>query len=145
MWVEKKFQAFSFRLELLPLSRNNKPELIFMDQIEEVAADVPYKNESSIQIKLKDNIQRIILYNQVSQNYTKKRNKLQWLAFQDQIAEKEWIQSIRNAHKTSQELLGSITNKKVGKIYGTEDSSNKTVTISPPTGAIPAKNTNGSN
>lgn len=36
-----------------------------MDQIEEVAADVPYKNESSIQIKLKDNIQRIILYNQV--------------------------------------------------------------------------------
>lgn len=53
------------RLELLPLSRNNKPELIFMDQIEEVAADVPYKNESSIQIKLKDNIQRIILYNQV--------------------------------------------------------------------------------
>lgn len=55
----------NFRLELLPLSRNNKPELIFMDQIEEVAADVPYKNESSIQIKLKDNIQRIILYNQV--------------------------------------------------------------------------------
>lgn len=55
-----------FRLELLPLSRNNKPELIFMDQIEEVAADVPYKNESSIQIKLKDNMQRIILSNQVS-------------------------------------------------------------------------------
>lgn len=50
----------------MPLSRNNKPELIFMDQIEEVAADVPYKNESSIQIKLKDNIQRIILYNQVT-------------------------------------------------------------------------------
>lgn len=37
-----------------------------MDQIEEVAADVPYKNESSIQIKLKDNMQRIILSNQVS-------------------------------------------------------------------------------
>lgn len=65
---------------------------------------------------------------------------------QDQIAQKEWIQSIRNAHRTSQELLGSITNKKVGKIYGTEvDVSNKSVTISPPTGAIPAKNTNGSN
>lgn len=40
-----------------------------MDQIEEVAADVPYKNESSIQIKLKDNMQRIILYNQVNFNY----------------------------------------------------------------------------
>lgn len=39
-----------------------------MDQIEEVAADVPFKNESSIQIKLKDNIQRIILYNQVSES-----------------------------------------------------------------------------
>lgn len=62
---------FNFRLELLPLSRNNKPELIFMDQIEEVAADVPYKNESSIQIKLKDNIQRIILYNQVRNIYEK--------------------------------------------------------------------------
>lgn len=52
----------------MPQSRNTKPELIFMDQIEEVAADVPYKNESSIQIKLKDNIQRIILYNQVILN-----------------------------------------------------------------------------
>lgn len=139
--------AFSkFRLELLPLSRNNKPELIFMDQIEEVAADVPYKNESSIQIKLKDNIQRIILYNQVNSSLQllfKSANVDKYsFNFQDQIAEKEWIQSIRSAHKTSQELLGSIINKKVGKIYGTED---KTVTISPPTGAIPAKNTNGSN
>lgn len=67
------------------------------------------------------------------------------LAHQDQIAEKEWISSIRSAHKTSQELLGSITNKKVGKIYGTDTIEHKTVTISPPTGAIPAKNTNGSN
>ena len=70
-----------------------------------------------------------------------------FLPFQDQIAEKEWISSIRSAHKTSQELLGSMSNKKVGKIYGTDsiDASSKTVTISPPTGAIPAKNTNGSN
>ena len=137
---------FTFRLELLPLSRNNKPELIFMDQIEEVAADVPYKNESSIQIKLKDNIQRIILYNQVSiSDLVNSLVSYLKTFFQDQIAQKEWIQSIRNAHKTSQELLGSITNKKVGKIYGTEDSSNKTANISPPTGAIPAKNTNGSN
>lgn len=74
-------------------------------------------------------------------------NNVSLFAYQDQIAEKEWISSIRSAHKTSQELLGSITNKKVGKIYGTDtiDSAHKTVTISPPTGAIPAKNTNGSN
>lgn len=65
-WLKHGSNFCNYRLELLPLSRNNKPELIFMDQIEEVAADVPYKNESSIQIKLKDNIQRIILYNQVS-------------------------------------------------------------------------------
>lgn len=66
---------------------------------------------------------------------------------QDQIAEKEWISSIRSAHKTSQELLGSITNKKVGKIYGTDtiDAAHKNVTINSPTGAIQAKNTNGSN
>ncbi|XP_070508452.1 G protein-coupled receptor kinase 1 [Chironomus tepperi] len=127
-WQTKYAKLYPNRLELLPPNRNNKPELIFMDQIEEVAADVPYKNESSIQIKLKDNMQRIILYNQ------------------DQIAQKEWIQSIRLAHKTSQELLGSITNKKVGKIYGTEiETTNKSVTISPPATSIPAKNTNGSN
>lgn len=70
----------AFRLELLPQSRNTKPELIFMDQIEEVAADVPYKNESSIQIKLKDNIQRIILYNQVSS--LNEMNWIEWILMQ---------------------------------------------------------------
>jgi len=73
---------------------------------------------------------------------------------QDQIAQKEWIQSIRLAHKTSQELLGSITNKKVGKIYGTESdtaaAANRAaaVTLANATAAaatIAAKNTNGSN
>ena len=52
-----------------------------MDQIEEVAADVPYKNESSIQIKLKDNMQRIILYNQVIQNCFKMVNILYTFLF----------------------------------------------------------------
>lgn len=49
-------------------SGNNKPDLIIMDQIEEVSADyVQYKNENCIQIKLKDNIRdpRVILTNQV--------------------------------------------------------------------------------
>ena len=53
---------------------------------------------------------------------------------------------MRLAHKTSQELLGSITNKKVGKIYGTEsDMSNKSVTITPSSNSISTKSTNGSN
>lgn len=55
--------------------------------------------------------------------------------FQDQIAQKEWIQSIRSAHKKSQELLGSITNKKIGKIYGNTE----TPSSEPPN----SKNTNG--
>lgn len=49
-------------------SGSNKPDLIIMDQIEEVSADyVQYKNENCIQIKLKDNIRdpRVILTNQV--------------------------------------------------------------------------------
>lgn len=57
-----------FRLEMHTESGSNKPDLIIMDQIEEVSADyVQYKNENCIQIKLKDNIRdpRVILTNQV--------------------------------------------------------------------------------
>lgn len=38
---------------------------------------------------------------------------------QDEIGLKEWAQSLRSAHKLSQELLGSMA-RKAGKIYGTE-------------------------
>ncbi len=58
----------NFRLELHTESGSNKPDLIIMDQIEEVSQDyVQIKNENCIQIKLKDNIRdpRIILTNQV--------------------------------------------------------------------------------
>lgn len=57
------------RLELHTESSNTKPELIFMDQIEEVSPDfVPYKNEQCIQIRFRDGIRdgRIILTNPVS-------------------------------------------------------------------------------
>lgn len=61
---------------------------------------------------------------------------------QDEIGLKEWAQSLRSAHKKSQELLGSMA-KKAGKIYGTEREASKTALI---TGAqVPPKNTNGSN
>lgn len=60
-----------FRLELHTESGNTKPELIFMDQIEEVSPDyVQYKNEQCIQIRHKDGIRdaRIVLTNPVSRN-----------------------------------------------------------------------------
>lgn len=60
---------FYFRLELHTESSNTKPELIFMDQMEEVSQDfVQFKNEQCIQIRFRDGIRdgRIILTNSVS-------------------------------------------------------------------------------
>lgn len=52
------------RLELHADSGNTKPELLFMDSIEEVVPDlVPVKNEQCILIKSKDN--KIIITNSV--------------------------------------------------------------------------------
>lgn len=58
-----------FRLELHTESSNTKPELIFMDQIEEVSPEfMQYKNEQCIQIRFRDGIRdgRAILTNPVS-------------------------------------------------------------------------------
>ena len=45
---------------------------------------------------------------------------------QDEIGLKEWVLSLRSAHKTSLDMLGKMA-KKAGKIYGTElDSANCT-------------------
>lgn len=57
------------RLELHTESSNTKPELIFMDQIEEVSPEfVQYKNEQCIQIRFRDGIRdgRCVLTNAVS-------------------------------------------------------------------------------
>lgn len=57
------------RLELHTESSNTKPELIFMDQIEEVSPEfVQYKNEQCIQIRFRDGIRdgRVVLTNTVS-------------------------------------------------------------------------------
>lgn len=56
------------RLELHTESSNTKPELIFMDQIEEVSPEfVQYKNEQCIQIRFRDGIRdgRAVLTNAV--------------------------------------------------------------------------------
>ena len=41
------------------------------------------------------------------------------MRLQDEIGLKEWLASLRNAHKNSLELLANMA-KKAGKIYGTE-------------------------
>lgn len=60
---------FNHRLELHTDSSSTKPELIFMDQIEEVSPEfVQYKNEQSIQIRFRDGIRdgRVVLTISVS-------------------------------------------------------------------------------
>ena len=61
----------NLRLELHTESGSTKPELIFMDQIEEISSDfIQFKNEQCIQIRFKDGIRdgRIILTNSVIKN-----------------------------------------------------------------------------
>lgn len=63
LWENMQFQHVVFffcwtfsRLELHTESSNAKPELIFMDQIEEVPAEfTQFKNEQCIQIKFREN------------------------------------------------------------------------------------------
>lgn len=69
------FSTINYSLELHSESGNNKPELIFMDQIEDISSDfVPYKGEQCIQIRVNDGSRdgRILLTNSVSNCYFKK-------------------------------------------------------------------------
>ena len=104
-WQTRYAKLYPNRLELY--SDSAKPELTFMDQIEEVSQDtVQVKNEQCIVIKTKEN-SKVVLTNP------------------DEIGLKEWSISLRMAHKCSHELL-SGSGKKAGKIYGTLDSSTST-------------------
>lgn len=56
-------------MELYSESGNNKPELIFLDQVEDISSDfIQYKNEQCIQIRVNDGSRdgRIVLTNSVS-------------------------------------------------------------------------------
>lgn len=104
VWQTKYAKLYPNRLELHTESGNNKPELFFMDQVEEVSPDfVLYKGEQCIQIRINDGMRdgRLILTNS------------------DEIGLKEWACSLRSAHKVSQQLLGNMA-RKAGKIYGSE-------------------------
>merc|ERR1712029_690216 len=88
------------RLELY--AENSKPELIFMDQIDEITTDlVQVKNEQCIILRTRSNESKHVLTNN------------------DEIGLKEWSSSLRNAHKCSTELFSSLA-KKAGRIYGTD-------------------------
>uniref|UniRef100_A0A8D8SC45 G protein-coupled receptor kinase n=1 Tax=Cacopsylla melanoneura TaxID=428564 RepID=A0A8D8SC45_9HEMI len=102
-WQTRYAKLFPNRLELHPESGQSKPDLIFMDQIEEVSQDlIVVKGEQCVQLKLSKGDTKIVLTNP------------------DEIGLKEWSLSLRSAHKCSHELLGSMA-RKAGKIYGTTD------------------------
>lgn len=99
-WQLRYAKLYPNRLELH--SENNKPELTFMEQIEEITTDlVQVKNEQCIILRTRHDGKIVLTYN-------------------DEIGLKEWSSSLRSAHKCSLELLSTIA-KKAGKIYGTDN------------------------
>ncbi|ETN85897.1 kinase domain protein [Necator americanus] len=101
-WQTRYGKLYPSRLELYPESLSGKPELVFMDQIEDVCADLQtVKGENAIVVKLRDGFKepRISLTNS------------------DEISLKEWHTSLRTAHKVSSELLQRMGRKAI-KIYG---------------------------
>ncbi|PBC27456.1 G protein-coupled receptor kinase [Apis cerana cerana] len=107
-WQTRYAKLYPNRLELHPES-TTKPELVFLDQVEEVSADFQHvKGEQCIVVRMRD--AKIVLTNP------------------DEISLKEWALSLRSAHKCSMEMLGSMA-KKAGKIYGTERDALKLIII----------------
>ncbi|XP_033229773.1 G protein-coupled receptor kinase 1 [Belonocnema kinseyi] len=100
-WQTRYAKLYPNRLELHPESAGTRPELVFLDQVEEVGSDLQHvKGEQCIVIRTRD--AKIVLTNP-----------------EDEISLKEWALSLRMAHKNSMEMLGSMA-RKAGKIYGTE-------------------------
>ncbi|VDD92480.1 unnamed protein product [Enterobius vermicularis] len=101
-WQTKYGKLYPSRLELYPESLNGRPELVFMDQIEDVGPELsPFKGETTIVIKLKEGF---------------KETKLV-LTNHDEISLREWHTSLRTAHRVSSELLQRMGRKAI-KIYG---------------------------
>ncbi|KAJ8687143.1 hypothetical protein QAD02_022937 [Eretmocerus hayati] len=100
-WQTRYAKLYPNRLELHPESA--KPELVFLDQVEEVSSDLQLvKGEQCIIVRTRD--AKIVLTNP------------------DEISLKEWAISLRSAHKASMEMLGNMA-RKAGKIYGTQHES----------------------
>ncbi|RWS28391.1 G protein-coupled receptor kinase 1-like protein [Leptotrombidium deliense] len=114
-WQTRYSKLYPNRLEVHSESGSAKPELIFMDQIDEICADyVQVKGEQSIVLKMKGE---------------RERDAKVVLTTPDEIALKEWLISLKATHKDSEELLRSMA-KKATKIYGTENRSTTSTTLS---------------
>jgi len=104
-WQTRYAKLYPNRLELHYESSNSKPELVLMDHIEEVNQDLTtFKSERSILLRTREGGKVV-------------------LTSQDEIGLKEWLTSLRSAHKCSLELLANMA-RKAGKIYGTDLESN---------------------
>lgn len=99
-WQLRYAKLYPNRLELY--AENSKPELIFMDQIEEITNE-QVKNEQCIILRTRNEAKFVLTNN-------------------DEIGLKEWSSSLKNAHKCSSELFSSLA-KKAGRIYGTDGAS----------------------
>jgi len=100
-WQTRYAKLYPNRIELH--SDSNKPELIFMEQIEDVNTEFQQvKNEQSIILRTKES--KIVLTNS------------------DEIGLKEWSTQLRKTLRDSKELLSGL--RKAGKIYGTRDGTN---------------------
>lgn len=99
-WQSRYAKLYPNRLELH--AENNKVQLIFMEDIEDIGTElVTVRNEQCVILKTKE--ARVVLTNS------------------DEIGLKEWSISLRNALRNSHELLSSLA-KKACKMYGTEGS-----------------------
>jgi beta-adrenergic-receptor kinase len=97
-WHTKYAKLYPNRLELH--TDNNKPQLIFMDQIEDINTElVTVRNEQCVILRTKEG--KIVLTNS------------------DEIGLKEWSINLRTTLRCSHELLSGLA-KKAGKIYGTD-------------------------
>lgn len=101
-WQTKFAKLYPSRLEMYSESLSGKPELLFMDQIDEVIAELQQiKGENAIIIRLKDGFKesKMIITNQ------------------DEISLKEWHISLRTAYRVSQELVQRM-GRKARNVYG---------------------------
>jgi len=101
-WQQRYAKLYPNRLELH--TDNSKPQLIFMDQIEEISTDlVTVRSEQCVVLRTKEG--KIVL------------------TLSDEIGLKEWSSNLRTTLRCSHELLSGLA-KKAGKIYGTDGNSN---------------------
>jgi len=100
-WQQRYARLYPNRLELH--TENNKPQLIFMDQIEDISTDlVTVKNEQCVIMRSRE-------------------GKIT-LTLSDEIGLKEWSSNLKSTLRCSHELLSGLA-KKAGKIYGTDGNS----------------------